>query len=82
MRGRKGGGPQSVPLWAVDGLGELADAAGSLAQAAECACVASRTGLTDPMEFMQGTLDVLLLAARDVRATAARLYREAEKEIA
>ena len=75
MSGKK---REAVPLWALDGLIDACDAAGSLAQAVECAAVAVRTELTDPMEFMEGTLDVLLLAAEDAHGKIARLREDAE----
>lgn len=76
MSGKKG--KAGMPMWAVDGLVDVADAAGSLAQAVECAAIAVRTDLDDPMEFMPGTLDVLLVASEDVRVRAAKLRDKAE----
>lgn len=77
MSGKKG-----VPLWVVDGLAEVAEDAGSLARAVECAHVAAQTSLTDPMEFMEGTLAVLLLAAEEAHGKAARLRDRAERRLA
>lgn len=82
MSGKKEGGPQGVPLWAVDGLIDLADDARDLAQAVECAQVASRTSITDPMDFMRGTLSVLLAASERMARKTAKLRRDAEEAMA
>ena len=81
MSGKKGkaGG---VPVWVVDGFEELEAAADNLSRAVECAGVAMRTEFADPADFMRGTLDVLMLAAEDVRKRAARMRRKAERRMA
>lgn len=69
--------PETVPVWVVDGIVEVSDAAESLAQAVECATAGVRTSITDPADFMAGTLDVLLVAAEDVYERAAALRDKA-----
>lgn len=73
---------EAAPLWVVDGLVEACEAAGNLAQAVECAGIAVQTELTDPMEFMEGTLGALLVVAEDARGRVARLRDEAEEAMA
>lgn len=68
---------ETVPVWIVDGIVEVSDAAESLAQAVECATVGARTSITDPADFMRGTLDVLLVATEDVYERAAVLRDKA-----
>lgn len=68
---------ETVPVWVVDGIVEVSDAAESLAQAVECATAGVRTSITDPADFMRGTLDVLLVAAEDVYERAAVLRDKA-----
>lgn len=68
---------RAVPVWVVDGIVDVSDAAESLSQAVECATAGVRTSITDPADFMQGTLDVLLVAAEDVYERAATLRDEA-----
>ena len=71
-----------VPLWVVDGLVDVTDDVGSLAEAVECAHVAAQTSITDPMEFMEGTLAVLLLAAEEAHVKAAKMRNKAERMLA
>ena len=78
MSGMKGKKRGSVPLWVVDGLVDMTDAARNLSQAVECASVAAQTSITDPMDFIKGALSVLLLAAEDASEQAENLRREAE----
>lgn len=75
--GQDGEREEAVPVWIVDGIVEASDAAESLAQAVECATVGARTSITDPADFMRGTLDVLLVAAEDVYERAAVLRDKA-----
>lgn len=69
--------PEAMPVWVVDGIVEVSDAAESLSQAVECATAGVRTSITDPADFMRGTLDVLLVAAEDVYERAATLRDKA-----
>ena len=82
MSGKKDKKRGSVPLWVVDGLVDVADAAGSLAQAVESATTGARTSKTDPADFLAGTLDVLLAASEDVYERAATLRDRAEGAMA
>lgn len=81
MSGKQGGGSQGVPLWAVNGPVEIADHTRELTEAVECAQVASHTCLTDPMEFMHGTLAILLAASENVANEAEKLQCRAERGI-
>lgn len=72
---------RAVPVWVVDGIVEVSDAAESLSQAVECATVGVRTSITDPADFMRGTLDVLLFASEDVYERAATLRDKAVSEL-
>lgn len=68
-----------VPLWVVDGLVDVADAAGSLAQAIECAGIAVRSPEEDAGAYIEGILAVLLLAAEDAYERVAKLRDKAER---
>lgn len=81
MSGKKAMKRESVPLWVVDGLVDVTDAVRNLSQAVECTSVAAQTSITDPMDFMEGALSVLLLAAEDACEQAAELRRTAEEAL-
>ncbi|WP_080797865.1 hypothetical protein [Arabiibacter massiliensis] len=82
MSGKKSEEREGMPLWVVDGLVDTADAVGGLAQAIECATVAVDAERCDPGDFIEGTLDVLLLAAEDAYERLARLRDAAEGALA
>ena len=48
----------------------------------ECATTGARTSITDPADFLAGTLDVLLVASEDVYERAATLRDRAEGAMA
>lgn len=72
---------EPVPLWARDGMDDAEAAAGSLAQAVRCARTAVRCSGEDCEAYIDGTLDVLLLAAEDAHAKIAGLRDEAEGKV-
>lgn len=73
---------EAVPLWVVDGLDEAECALGYLAQAVKCVSIAARTELTDPADFIEGALEVLLLAAGSAHEELAGLRDEVEGAVA
>lgn len=81
VSGRETEQEEAVPVWVVDGIVDVADAAESLAQAVECATAGARTSITDPADFLAGTLDVLLVASEDVYGRAAALRDKAVSEL-
>lgn len=72
---------EAVPVWVVDGIVDVADAAGSLTQAVECASAGARTSITDPADFLTGTLDVLLVASEEMYGRVAALRDKAVSEL-
>lgn len=71
-----------VPLWVVDRIDDVAEAAERLSQSVKCVCVAVRSPEEDTEEYIGGTLSVLLMAAEGVARMASELSDEVEGAMA
>lgn len=65
-----------IPISVLDSVVEIADEARQLYQAVECAHTAMQTEFSEPMDYMEGTVAVLLLASDELAAKSSALKRE------
>lgn len=65
-----------IPISVLDSVAEIADEARQLYQAVECANTAMQTEFNDPMDYMEGTVAVLLLASDALAAKSSALKYE------
>lgn len=68
----------SIPIKLVDGLGAVSESSNNLTHALRCAHVAVTMDWDNGIDFVTGTLGVLLFAAEDVSSRAEKLHEEAE----
>lgn len=65
-----------IPISVLDSVVEIADEARQLHQAVECAHTAMQTEFSDPMDYMEGTVAVLLSASDALAAKSSALKYE------
>lgn len=65
-----------IPVGVLDCVVEIADEARQLHEAVECANTAMQTEFNDPMDYMEGTVAVLLLASDALAAKSSALKYE------
>lgn len=65
-----------IPVGVLDCVVEIADEARQLHEAVECANTAMQTEFNDPMDYMEGTVAILLLASDALAAKSSALKYE------